>query len=277
MKFDLGSDLHLMHGGYDLLKGIENEGSDVLVLAGDIVEVVDLKKTSKYRTDVMEYLSGLNGRYKKIIFVAGNHEHWGNSFYHTNQNLKSRFAEFGLTNFVVLENETHEVDDVIFFGATMWTTMRKNHPLTVMDCAAFMNDYKEIYVPVEKNGLYSKYFYGEKADLMPEHTIAECYHTIREIKKFIELKTDKKKVLVTHHAPSIVSLDSDYEKSLVQDAYYEELSDILWESDIKIAVHGHIHTPVNYAIGNVMVISNPRGYHGYESKATEFRFKQVTV
>jgi UDP-2,3-diacylglucosamine pyrophosphatase LpxH len=266
-----------MRGGYEYLRDISNEGSDVLVLAGDVVEVVDLKKTSKYRTDVMNYLGSLNDRYKKIIFVAGNHEHWGNSFYHTNQNLRSRFFELGLTNFEVLDNQTCEVDDVIFFGATMWTTMRDNNPIVSMDCVAFMNDYKEIHVPIAMNGMYSKYYYGDKADLMPEHTIAECRHTKREIKKFIDLKTDKKKVLVTHHAPCMVSLSKKHEPDNVQDAYYEEISNELFGSDIKMAIHGHIHDPVKYMIGNCLVVSNPRGNYGYEANATKFRFEQAEV
>lgn len=248
------------------------------MLAGDIVEVVDLKKSSTYRTNVMNYLSALNSRYKKIIYVAGNHEHWGNSFVHTNQNLKSRFREFGLENFVVLENETYEVDDVIFFGATMWTTMRNNNPIVVMDCMAFMNDYREIHVPLEHNQMYSKYFYGEKADLLPEHTINECRHTKRKLHEFMNLVTDKKKVMVTHHAPSSVSISAEHHHtSVCNDAYYEELSDRIYESDIKVAVHGHVHTPVEYNIGECRVISNPRGQYGYEVQANDFRFKQVEV
>lgn len=277
MLFDIGSDLHLVHGGYDYLKDISNEGSDVLVLAGDVVEVVDLKKSGTYRNEVVQYLGSLNDRYKKIIFVAGNHEFYGNSFFHTHQNLRSRFSEFGLTNFEVLENQTCEVDDAIFFGATMWTTMRDNNPLAVMDCMAFMNDYREIHVPIEKNSLYSKYYYGEKADLLPEHTIAECRHTIRKLKEFAALETEKKKIVVTHHAPSSLSLDPMYDRSSVKDAYYEDLSGILGYSDIKLHIHGHIHSPNDYLIGDCRVLSNPRGYHGYEFDVKNFRFKQVEV
>lgn len=266
MRLDFGSDLHLYHGGYDYLKNISNEGSDVLVLAGDIVEVCDLKGYGKYAIDVRDYLLTLNSRYKKIIFVAGNHEHWGNSFYHTTQNLRSRFSEFGLTNFVVLDKETVEVDDAIFFGATLWSTLRNGNPVAVASLLGF-SDYREIHTISD---------YYEKLPLQPEHTMAECARTIKALDKFIALETDKKKIMVTHHAPCSVSLDPSYVGGW-SEAYYEELGNKLYDSDIKIAIHGHIHQAVNYMIGECHVMSNPRGYFGYEAQTPHFRFKQVEV
>jgi predicted phosphodiesterase len=283
MKFDVGSDLHLMYGGYDKMVNVSNDGSKILVLAGDIVEVVNLRlktKKKQYRKEVMEFLQGLNLRYENVLFVAGNHEHWGNSFYHTIQNLRSSFKEMGLTNFVVLEKETFETDNTILFGATMWTTLHDNDPIAVMDAAAIMKDYSQIHIQVNAEHAYSKYFYGTTAPLTPEITILECRETIRKIHAFAELETAKKKVLITHHAPCSLSVDPRYreDKDQCNYAYYEELGDVLAYSDIKVAIHGHMHIPVDYMVGDCRIVSNPRGYHGYEADATKlYTFRQVEI
>jgi Icc-related predicted phosphoesterase len=101
--------------------------------------------------------------------------------------------------------------------------------------------------------------------------------TKKKLQEFIDLKTDKKKVLVTHMAPSAQSLEPAYRNATTNDAYYEELFDMLVDSDIKIACHGHIHEPVDYMIGNCHVVSNPRGYYGHETQAYNYKFKQLEI
>ena len=145
MKFDLTSDLHLDFGGISTLCYCPNEGSKVLVLAGDTLEARLLKEKSSLKDQVIKYFKFLNERYEKVIWILGNHSHYNNSFIHTKKNLTDRFRENNLTNFVILEKETIEVDDVIFFGATMWTTMNNENPIVVQYCESRMNDYSYIH------------------------------------------------------------------------------------------------------------------------------------
>lgn len=269
IQFDLGSDLHLSFEGLNFLSKAPNEGVKVLVLAGDIVEVELLKEKSEKRNRVGAYLQNLNDRYDKIIMVSGNHEHYGNSFIHTYQNLKTQFKKLNLTNFVLLEKEMYEYEDAIFFGATLWTTFRNGNPGSMWDAQLFMNDYKMIHVGPAA--------YGDKVYLRPEDTAAQCTLTKKRLMEFIDLQTDKKKILVTHMAPSAQSLDRDYANSCVNDAYYEEISNLLAYSDVKVAVHGHIHEPVDYMVENCRVVSNPRGYFSYEAQANNYTFLKVEV
>jgi len=269
MKFDLTSDLHLDFGGVSELYNSSNEGSKVLVLAGDTLEARLLKEKSTLKDQVVEYFKFLNERYERVIWIIGNHCHYQNSFIHTKKNLTDRFRENNLTNFVVLEKETIEVDDTIFFGATMWTTMNNENPVVVQYCEGRMNDYSQIHV--------AKLAYGEKVYLSPRDTARQCILTKEKIKEFALLKTDKKKVLVTHMAPCLLSVPENFRHDPLHYAYFEELFDILIDSDIKLAVHGHLHSQVDYEIEDLRIVSNPRGYYGDDPTAFDHKFKQIEV
>jgi hypothetical protein len=39
---------------------------------------------------------------------------------------------------------------------------------------------------------------------------------------------------------------------------------VLDHENIRVWLHGHMHDPVDYMIGNTRVLSNPRGYIGHE-------------
>jgi predicted phosphodiesterase len=270
MKFALASDLHLVYEGFDFLP-VKAEGVSTLVLAGDTVEVDLLKQNTPHRDRIVDYLRELNKNFENVLYVMGNHEHYDNSFIHTEQNLRAQFKRAGLTNFTLLEKQTKEIDDTIFFGATMWTTFHNGNPSAMWDASILMNDYKAIHVGKATSA------WGEKQKLTPEDTAAQCRRTLEKIKEFADLKTDKKKVLITHMAPCSLSISDSYKGNATNDAYYEDISEMLMDSDIRVAVHGHIHDPVYYTIGDVLVVSNPRGYHGYEPQTLCYEFQVVKV
>jgi len=150
----------------------------------------------------------------------------------------------------------------------MWTTMKNRDPLVINACKSYMNDYNQIFKFHDSDGYYTEM-------LKPNDTAHECEITKLKLKE--HWNTDKKKVLVTHHAPCSLSCDPRYTKTEVSYAYYEELGDILFDTNIQVAVHGHMHHKQEYLVGNTRVYSNPRGYFSYESSADEFDFKVIEV
>lgn len=268
MKLDICSDLHLVHGGIPLLFNAPNDGVKTLVMAGDIVEAVLLKEKSNRRDNAVEFLKAMNERYDNVIYICGNHEFYENSFVHTVRNMRSRFKELDLHNFHVLEKEIFELEDAIFFGATMWTTFRNGNPLIMNDCQRGMMDYHYIHT--------STMAYGEKIKLTPENTALECRKTIKALKDFIDTPTDKTKILVTHMAPCVMSIHPNYINHFLNDAYYEkQVGDMILYSDIKLAIHGHIHFPSDYMLGKCRIVCNPRGYYTFENFATNYKFKTI--
>jgi Icc-related predicted phosphoesterase len=43
-------------------------------------------------------------------------------------------------------------------------------------------------------------------------------------------------------------------------AYVSDMEDFIVKHQPSYWIHGHIHTPVNYKIGNTEIICNPHGY-----------------
>jgi len=69
-----------------------------------------------------------------------------------------------------------------------------------------------------------------------------------------------KNIVITHHAPSIKSVPEEYKNIPVTAAYASNLEDFILEHQPIYWIHGHIHTPCQYNIGETDVICNPHGY-----------------
>lgn len=271
MKFDLVSDCHIEIGGISELywkPDAWKQGADTLVMAGDMTSIDFLKGKSAKSGLGRELFVELSKMYKDVIWVMGNHEFYHNMYNFNVQNAKDLMIKIGASNIKVLERESIEIEDAIFYGTTLWTDMDKGNPVTMNAIQSGMNDYAQIKMVDE----YLEWRYLVPADTVTLHKMMR-----RGIEKFIETKSDKKKVLVTHHAPSYQSVPAEYRGHELNAAYASELFDVLYDSDIKVAVHGHMHEPADYMINNTRVTSNPRGYYGLEASAYNFSVKTIEV
>jgi hypothetical protein len=57
-----------------------------------------------------------------------------------------------------------------------------------------------------------------------------------------------------------MSLDPAESDDLTSAAYASNLDELVDASHAKLWIHGHIHRPTSYRIGETRVVSNPRGY-----------------
>jgi predicted phosphodiesterase len=269
MKINIVSDLHLEFG-YQTLPG-----GEVLILAGDIAEKRSISK-ALHSTKPIGYLPGAYkcwdffeyecAKYDKVFYVMGNHEHYHNHFHKTEQELREILNGYNIT---VLEDECEEYNGVLFVGSTLWTDCNRGDPITAMTLKYSMADYKVITQHNKASDVYHK--------LTPEHT-AEVHLKSKEyIFKIVELNKDKPIVVVTHHGPSFASVNEKYaHDTTMNGGYASELSDIIVDCpQIKLWVHGHMHDPVDYMIGETRVVSNPKGYEGIED-TTNFN-REFTV
>jgi len=260
MKIHYVSDLHLECEYQEL------PGGEVLILAGDIAEVKGISKqhhSTKLIQDTPDHFYRLSEffkweceKYDKVFYVLGNHEHYGGRLDKSYHILKSIMPD----NVSVLENEVVEYNGVMFMGATMWTDMNKNDPITLYTVKSGMNDYREISNFYENKNLYYK--------LTPEHTVGMFRKTVEYFKQTLEREENKLKpfVVITHHSPSYLSINEKYKSEYhMNGAYCSDLSSfILDHPQIKCWIHGHLHDPVDYMIGTTHITSNPRGYVGFE-------------
>ena len=73
-------------------------------------------------------------------------------------------------------------------------------------------------------------------------------------------------VIVTHHAPSKLSIPVHYSNDLLSAAYASDLNEFIEESGATLWIHGHVHSQYDYVIGKTRIISNSRGYPDERNK-----------
>ena len=217
---------------------------DVAVIAGDVCE--DMVKAVKW-------LGASPLRGKPIIYVAGNHEFYGEKM-DTNRVKAAKIAnDHGVT---ILQDSHVDIDGVRFIGATLWTDFRlagDAHQLPAMWTAEEnMNDYRRIRLAQHNYRV-----------LRAKDTLAE-FTTSRDYIERTLLQTAHPAVVVTHHGPSLRSVNTErYGNTLLNAAYCSDMEHIAQKATLWI--HGHTHFCTQYQIGDCRVVSNCRGYEGYEN------------
>ncbi len=213
------------------------ESADYLIIAGDLgVEPI-------YDLVLKDIEKKTEGKFKKILHIAGNHDHWW-------------FRINGLSevkpDHVNLDRDycTHVDGDYAFIGCTMWTPISDKASWTV---GRYMNDYN--YTP----GKFSPYASNHQYEIQSAWLRQQLakYH-------------DKKCVVFTHHQPFEELTLDDYKHNgkgwdgidvnaayVVQD---HSLDDIAKNNNIVLWACGHTHANYDGMLHNVHVVRNPIGY-----------------
>lgn len=273
MKIAIASDIHLEMADLNLQNTVE---ADVLVLAGDILVAQDLhdhpEPQTPYPLEIIrtlgsrqlkaqyyrDFIKRVSFQFPHVLAIAGNHEYYHGKWIGSIQTLRAEYGKYPNVHF--LERDTVTIGDVTFVGGTLWTDCNRGDPLTLHALNDVMNDYRMIRH--DENG-YTK--------LRPAHTLSRHRDTLDYFKTVIDDRKDSKVVVVSHMAPSFMSIHEKYRHDhLTNGAYYSDLSEfILDRPQIKYWIHGHVHTDFDYQIGDCRVVCHPRGYVGYERMSQE--------
>jgi 3',5'-cyclic AMP phosphodiesterase CpdA len=280
MKIAIASDLHLEFGDFDIRN---DQGADVLILSGDILIAQDLHNNPKDRVDSAAMSDSLGSRqamarrfrdflyicskeFSEVIYVAGNHEFYNGSWPKNLEHIKEETDKFPNITFLELGNKI--IDDVVFVGATLWTDMNKGDPLTISMVQQSMNDFR-----IVRNSDHNyRRFHPTDAAIQHKKTVAY-------FKKVIDEHSDKKIVVVGHHAPSRKSIKPRYQNDYhINGAYSTDLEQFILDNPtIVLWTHGHTHDDFDYQIGSTRIVCNPRGYIGIESKADKYSLKYIEI
>jgi hypothetical protein len=233
------SDLHLEFAPLHIPN---TDKADVTLLLGDIHKGI---RGVQWAANTIES--------KHIIYVLGNHEYYGGKYPSTLNKIRAEAEKYS-PNFHVLDNESVVIDDVIFFGCTLWTDFALFGDATIgkLSCYDKLNDYKHIRLGNDDH--YRK--------ITPSDTEKWHHRSVDWLRQALFARTpDSKKVICTHHAPSPKSLSPQFFSTPTSAAYASNLDGFVAYSGAKYWFHGHLHESVNYGLGNTRVISNPRGYN----------------
>lgn len=256
MKIQIVSDLHLEFNNMV----IKNAGADTLCLAGDICLAEHLYDhmvpgsnkangllAARYRT----FFDNVSKEFDRVLYIMGNHEHYSGLWNDTADHLREALDPW--PNVTLMDNSWLNFGKTRIVGTTLWTDFNDGDPLTMLNIKSIMNDYHT--VRIRRGSVYHK--------LRPIDTFEE-HNRSKELIKIATETWDGDVVILGHHAPSRNSIHEKYRHDIISNgAFCSNLDDfIISQPKIKLWIHGHVHNPFDYQIGDCRVVCNPYGYPG---------------
>lgn len=241
MKFQIVSDLHLHFGKFDL----PETDADVILLAGDL-------------DDGPKAIDWLINQYKRlqkpIYFVLGNHEYYRTIYTEQNDIWRTALTDYDITLLDYRSNPYALLDgeEILLLGDTLWSDFNGNDPASKAIANYYMQDFQSILKAPD----------GFKA----ENALMEHWAALQSFREVRDTFWDKKCIIMTHHAPSYMSMAPKYvtEREL-NGAFMSNLEEFMGEMRCNLWIHGHTHTAFDYIAGmNTRVICNPRGIPKYD-------------
>ena len=235
MKIQILSDVHNEFEVY----AIPRTDAGVVVLAGDMgsgSRGVDL--AAKQIPD------------RPVVFVVGNHEFYGRELAATMAEI--RRAAQG-TNVHVLENDSFLYGGIRFLGCSLWTDFclfgaGRQRLASMRAAESLLNDYRKISIDPGARRLGA------------EDTLAFHMESRRWLEERLSERYAGPTVVVTHHAPSPMSLQARYATDPASAAFASDLESLIQTRQPALWIHGHTHHCVDYRIGATRILSNQRGY-----------------
>lgn len=235
MRIQILSDLHLDTAPLDI---VEQPDIDIVVLAGDIQRGLDGLHWA------------INTFSVPVIYVPGNHEYY--------EQLRPQFlstlkqAANG-THVHVLDQDTVTIDGIDFFGATLWTDFCF-YETPDMDMAYAQRNVLDFHIIEE----------AEEKLFSPQRSTEIFFESVQWLDTALRNSNARKRVVITHHAPSAKSVVPRFAGSPLNPAFTSRLEPFIEKHPIDLWIHGHMHTALDYELHGTRVICNPRGYQPYE-------------
>jgi predicted phosphodiesterase len=249
MKLQVLSDLHTEFAAYDL----PDTDADVVILAGDIgVGLAGVKGAMAASKRIG----------KPVLYVPGNHE-----FYHNEQVLRDaaydpavdgieelilRMKETAAGSEVaVLNNDEFRHGNTRFLGMTFWT-----------DFELFGAEARDFAMIRASNGIndFTGTIKHRERSFEPRDALEKHLESLRWLTDKLTEKWTGKTVVITHHAPSLNSISSNFRTDPLSACFASDLDAFVAVSSIDLWFHGHTHYCVDYQLGDTRILSNQRCY-----------------
>jgi Icc-related predicted phosphoesterase len=231
MKLQALSDLHREMMGpldwQDMLQTLLKGEADVLVLAGDLVPLIDVRTAEPTFRDVCE-------RYWRVVYVPGNHEYYGTDPLRAAAVLEQ--VEDAVSNLTVLRNGPCSIRDQQFYGGTMWF---ENLPRN-WKWKNQLNDFSQI-----------------------KRFEPWVYEQNRAFTEAARLHVTSGTVVVSHHLPLFLSVAERHRLGGMDSPnafFVSDQAGLISEKRPKLWIHGHTHAACDYTIGSTRVVCSPLGY-----------------
>lgn len=252
MKIQYASDLHLemWENSRWLKHNPLTVAGDVLVLAGDVMYLGD---EALIRHPFWDWASE---NYKQVLVIPGNHEFYRG--WDMNQ-LTDGWTMEVRENVHYYYNAVVRLDDVELVLTTLWSKIPVRDAFA---CEYGVTDFKRIMAE------------GERLNFVRFNNEHErCKTFVRQACE-APLGDGVKRIVVSHHLPSFLLMDSCYKESPLNGAFVCEMYDLIEASQIDYWIYGHSHRNISAQIGQCRCVSNQLGYVSHGEHA-DFRSDAV--
>ena len=241
MRIQIVSDLHLEFG--NPIPALATE-ADFIIVAGDLAPA---KRPWLLGDAVDEWRAAGH-----FLYVPGNHEFYGSDIDEGRRILAGQCRIHGVT---LLDRDAVTIRGVRFIGATLWTDFRLDGVAAEPGAhlaALGISDFDGAITHRAGSGRF---------------TTAESARRHAEDRAFIECElrntraTRTPAVVITHHAPTPQSVAPQFEGDPCNGAFASDLEGLIAQYQPALWIHGHMHNPVDIAIGETRVLCNPAGYN----------------
>lgn len=242
MNFELASDIHLRYFN-DLGDDFFDPQSSILAVVGDVCECHQLVPGFR----IFERMSET---WEHVLYVLGNHEFYGATLSNSMISYVKRVLK-PLKNITVLEKESIQIMDTLFVGTTLWSGMENRNPVVENACRQAISDYTYIRMSDQR---------GFGRAIQPLDTVNQFTKNVKFLRKTLQ-SVDSSVVVLTHHAPSYLSVSESFKGSLYNGAFVSDLDNLILDhQQIRVWAHGHVHSEHNYRLGDCRIVCHPLGY-----------------
>lgn len=253
MKLQLISDLHLERcPQYQAQVATD---AHLLILAGDIGSYQAGSLLGPHGPDADWGLSRFapGERWKRVLYVPGNHEYDGLPWPECRDALRSCAESLGIE---WLDREVRVIEGVRFIGCTLWA----DFDLLVEPKSAMAQQLKARDKAYRAANFYLRKFSALENDLpmLAERLRELALEDQAWLREALSQPHEGKTVVVTHFAPSGLSADPRYGLTPGTAGFCNALDDLLPLADLWL--HGHLHCRHDYRVGRCRVVANARGY-----------------
>ncbi len=258
------SDLHLefYYDLYDSVEGLAKQelevlipprptdSETVLIVAGDLA-------TARRARRIATFMELVVPRFMHVIFVLGNHEHYGCRLNESEQLIKDAIAANGRIDAAKLtiagnSVEVVEIDGVTFYCTTLWADYNGGNPVSAMTIERYITDHRTI-----------------RMDDDSRFTVQHAHALHKKLRVELMLRMGEKdehsrSVVVTHHMPTYQAVHEMYRRDepaiTLNAAFAANMEDVISTYQPAYWFFGHTHTPYVGQFGRTTLVCNPLGY-----------------
>jgi len=235
------------------------KSADILAVVGDVSN--DIKVSIPYIESIQKKY-----KYRKLIFVPGNHEYYKRGIEPTNHIIKKFNSSNHKGRIKILNNSSCSIDkNIVVFGTTLWSGLKD--PVQEYDIVSRIQDFRQI-----------KYMNARfRASSIRElHQIA-C-NSIDQFRKH-EVCNYKHKVLLSHFLPSYRCTHDMYKTgpdSRFNSFFCADINEELLNY-FDVCIYGHSHEVVDTAHLTTLLTNNPVGIHAIGEGRRFDPYKKISL